>query len=67
MTVLFFALGVALGILISEWARGEERKNKRAKERTSGGRWPGVLIVNGQPTIRYQITPQATWPKELRN
>lgn len=79
MEILFFAVGVALGILVESVARrlDEEPQTQpqpQPEPEPRRGRLPrmvrcgcGVVMVDGQPTLRYLMAPESEWPREMLN
>lgn len=75
--VLLFAAGVALGILVESVARRldeEPQAQPQPEPEPRRGRLPrvvrcgcGVVMVDGQPTLRYIMAPESEWPQSYLN
>ncbi|HRJ41584.1 MAG TPA: hypothetical protein PL105_06880 [Caldilineaceae bacterium] len=65
--ILWMGLGVALGVLLSEWATLVDVSRETVAEEMPESRWPGVLVVDGEPTVRFMICPPESWPCHLQN
>lgn len=66
--ILWLGLGVALGVILSEWANRMDAPPETAEGEEPGSRWRGVLVVDGEPTVRCVMQPDPErWPGHLRN
>ena len=75
MSVLWFVLGFALGVIVTTWAvEADGRRQTADRRRETAGRpinqstnQPATYIIHGHPTASYQLTEPDTWPAWTRN